>query len=238
MNNTKNTGMNTMRKNLLCALLTLSTATVLYSCKKDDPQPMEPTAAVSVFNAVPDAAPLDFYIDDKKVNAEGLAFGNKLNYVEAFLGKKVVKVTTANAGATLINKQIDLAQSAYYSLFLINQAQTADALMVKDTFLNKNTEKAQVRFINLSPGAPSYNLEIQGDTTTFNDKAFKAATSFKYVTDKAKVTLLLKDKATGQVLATLADVELKKGFVYTIWSKGLAVTTVDAQKISLKVSAH
>ncbi|RNL54309.1 hypothetical protein, partial [Pedobacter jejuensis] len=70
------------------------------------------------------------------------------------------------------------------------------------------------------------------------NRAFKTATPFKYITDNAKATLLLKDKATGQVLFTLPDVELKKGFVYSVWAKGLNATTVDTQKISLKVSAH
>ncbi|RZJ83975.1 MAG: DUF4397 domain-containing protein, partial [Chryseobacterium sp.] len=162
----------------------------------------------------------------------------KLNYVEAFLGKRAVKVTTASAAATLIDKQIDLTQSTYYSLFLINKSQSADVLLIKDEFLAKNLERVQVRFINLSPDAPAYNLEIQNDTTTFNDRTFKSATAFKYIADKTKATLLLKDKATGQVLVTLSDVELKKGFIYSVWAKGLTGTTVDAQKVSLKVSVH
>jgi hypothetical protein len=102
----------------------------------------------------------------------------------------------------------------------------------------KKHRKSRVRFINLSPDAPSYSLEIQGDATTLSDRAFKTATLFKYIADKPKAKLLLRDKSTGQVIFTLPGIEFKKGFVYSVWTKGLTATTVEAQKISLKVSLH
>jgi hypothetical protein len=227
----------TVKKVMSLTLAALMAIAVLAACKKSS-SPLPEIAAVSIYNAIPDAGALDFYISDKKVNKDGLSFGAKLDYFEAYLGKRPVKISLNSDGSTLMTKEINLEESAYYSAFLIDKKQSADILLLKDNFLNKNNDKAQIRFVNLSPDTTSLSLEIQGDTTSFTNRIFKAASAFKYVAGKSNATFLLKKKATGQVLVTVTDVEIKNGFLYTIWSKGLPITSDADQKLSLKVSSH
>lgn len=209
------------------------------ACKKDFGNNNTPAiAALSVVNAYAGTDALDFYIGSQKVNNTGLAFGQKLDYLQAYEGSRTTDVTLVGSPTSLLSKSINLKGGVYHSLYIIgNTKETMEYLLLEDNDIPPANTKAKIRFINLSPDAASLSLELTGDTTKFDDKAYKAYTSFKPVS-AAKVSFVLKDKATNTVKATLNDVTLDNGKTYTIWSKGLANANTELNKLSIQVTKH
>ncbi|MCD0489747.1 DUF4397 domain-containing protein [Pedobacter sp. MC2016-14] len=212
-------------------------AILFNACKQDDVVYTPTIAALSIVNASPNSPSLDFYIDNQRVNTNGLLFGDKIEYQRAYQGNRNTSVAVTGAQTPLITKTINLVAAQYHSLYIVGNQESLDYVLLKDDETDPAATKAKVRFVNLSPDAPALNLEVVGDATPFTDLAYKAFTPFKDVTP-ATATLKLTNKTTGALVATLENVELKKGKTYTIWAKGLVTTTVDAQKLSIKVTEH
>ncbi|MCX2477858.1 DUF4397 domain-containing protein [Pedobacter sp. MC2016-15] len=202
----------------------LSGAAILSSCSHNDPQPIPDRAAFSVVNASPTKTSVDFYLDNEKLPSNlPLAYGNVTRYFVVIPpGSKTAKVTVAGNSTSIGTQKITLENDRFHSLYLTNSGDTVSVLRVRDDWSNLKSGNAQVRFINLSPGAPNYSLTLADDTTAFNNRAYREYSAFKYVPAKTSTTLTLKNTATNETVATLPNVVLKDGDVYTVWAKGLA----------------
>jgi hypothetical protein len=202
----------------------LSGAVFFNSCKNSDPQPRPAQSAFAVINASSSKPSVDFYLDNQKLPiSTPLLYGNATRY---FLvtppGNKTGKVTVSGSTTSIGTGKFELENERYHSIFITNAGDSTSLLRVRDDWREAKASSAQIRFINLSPDAPKYSLEIAGDTTSFSNKAFKEFTEFRYVPAKAGITLNLKNTATNEIVATLTDVEFKNDVVYTVWAKGLA----------------
>lgn len=216
---------------MIIALMGLSMS--FTACKNDDDYIEQPITALSIINASPTTGTLNFFLDNQMVGSSSIPYPKRYDYLRAYSGTRTGKVTDSATNTTLYTKSFNLIAGKYQSLYIIKQNDTLSYAVYTDE-IKETGGKAQIRFINLSADSPALNLVLEGDTTTFNDRIFKAATPFKNVTP-AKYTLLLKNKATGTVVATLADVPLVKDTYYTIWARGLATTSVDKQKLGIEV---
>ncbi|WP_162276914.1 DUF4397 domain-containing protein [Mucilaginibacter pedocola] len=214
-------------------------AVALSSClKTNDNQPQAPIALLSVINAAPDAPSLDFYLDANKANVYSFGFGNGIDYVSAYTGKRTAKFTTAGTQTVYKSDTLTLNQNRYYSLFLTNTTGNEQLLLLSDTIAKPADGKAGVRLINLSPDAPAVDLVIKDGATVVANKAFKAYSGFVPVASN-KYTLEIRQAGTATVLATLTNVNLSNGSLYTVWLQGLAAAgTPDAKKLAGKIQTN
>jgi hypothetical protein len=220
-------------------ILALAGITMSFSsCKLDnDNYQPEQVAAVSIINAAPILNDIDFVIGTRVVNNTDLVYGSKTDYLSAFAGTRTGAVIEPGTSKNLYNGPFNLEAGYYHSLFILSEGDAISFLTVKDFPNEPSGEKSNVRFINLSADAPAYSLELVGDTTTFNNVAYKAYTRFKDI-KPATYTAILKNTATNATVATLQNVEITKQNSYTIWAKGLTNTTVEQRKLSLQLSRH
>ncbi len=231
--------LNRFKKSTALFATLVGTAVLLNSCKNDINQTTPAIAALTVVNAYPTNTALDFYLGNERVNNTGLAFGEKISYFQAYEGLRTAVVTaTGTTTPNLVSKSITLKGGIYHSLYVIGK-ETADVdfILVEDTLTNPAANKVNIRFANLSPDAPALSLELVGDETSFDDLAYKAFTPFKSV-NGVKSKFILREKATDAVKATLEDVELKPGKIYTVWAKGLNTSESDTNKLTIKVTEH
>ncbi|RZJ15316.1 MAG: DUF4397 domain-containing protein, partial [Acinetobacter sp.] len=205
--------------NRLGLAIVLFSAISLSSCKKETPVETAFTA-ISVFNASPTFSTYDVYLNDSKANAAALPFGGRLNYAKLTPGTYNIKFTTSGRAESLLTKSITLPQNAYFSYFLINRPTGLDGLLLTDDVSATSTTNSFVRFINLSPDAPALDLVINGGATVTTNKLFKEASTFTSLT-AGTFTFDVKDKATGNVIASLPGSVLTAGFHYTIIARGL-----------------
>jgi hypothetical protein len=206
------------------------------SCLKNDRTVQPPVAALSVINASPDAPALDFYLDDNKANSQSFAYGGGLDYVGAYTGKRTGTFKTGGTGTVYKADTLTLEGNKYYTLFLANTAGHEEFIKLSDTLAKPADQKAGIRLINLSPDAPAVDLAIKDGAVLVANKSYKGYSPFKPVTATQKYTLEIRQAGTATVLATITNITLNNGSLYTVWLQGLAAPgTPDAKKLAAKV---
>ncbi len=209
---------------------------LLSSCLKKDggPSAAPPTALMTVIQASPDQPPLDFYLNGDKVNQLPLTFGSGIDYFSAIAGQRAANFYNSGTFSPIVaTAQVTLQQNMAYSLFLDSVSAKPGILFLADTLLKPAGEDAGVRFVDLSPDAPAVDLVIQGGPTIATNKSFKGYTSFIPVAGQSNFTFEILKKGTSTVLATLSNVTLISGYLYTVMLEGLSNPTNSTDKLNV-----
>nr|WP_121269947.1 DUF4397 domain-containing protein [Pedobacter schmidteae] len=219
------------------AVLTVSV--VVTACSKDRIEPQQ-VAGLSIIMAYPDTSTLDFIIDQTRVNnAKGLNYNAKIDYLNLFPGNRTLGITKRNSNKFLMNQNFNLVSGIGYSVFVLDTVKTNTKrfLLTEDDLSAPAADKAKIRFINLSKDAPALSLKIRGkETNLFTDKAFYEYTTFSAVDPGESVTFDINAGATAK--ASLANVKIEKGKIYTIYAKGISTATIDSLKTSAAIYTH
>lgn len=198
---------------ILVGLLTIQ------SCSKTEDQPIVIPGFLAVVNTSPTSATFNFYLNDIKVNQQALPFQSFTNYVRANPGDYTAKFTTASNTDPLISRKVSLPSNQASTLYLIGKAPQLDYYITNDD-LSKQTTKAFIRFVNLSPDAPALNLAVKGGADLITGQAFKNSSAFLEVDAKAYEFDV---KAAGQVVpgGSIPSATLVAGRYYTVLVSGL-----------------
>lgn len=225
------------------SFLFLTLLFTLSSCLKDNNDNTVPqVSALSIVHASPGTEAFDFITENEFVSrpfkyAGPFKYAQRTAYNEFYSGIRNVSIYEANSTTdTLRTGKINLEAQKYYTLFIIGPATAPEFLLVKDSLEVPAAGKARVRFINLSPDAGSFDLVSDGTNNLFTNTVYKMSTSFVNV--DGNKTYDFEIKKSGTTKASLQDVELKSGFNYTIWAKGLEAATVDSLKTSITVQQN
>lgn len=214
-------------------------AVSLSSCLKNnnDAVVQPPAAALSVINASPDAPALDFYLDNNKANAYSFGYGNGIDYISAFAGKRQAIFKASGSSVVYKTDSITLQQNKYYTLYLTNVAPNQEYLLLNDTIAKPADGKAAIRLVNVSKGSPAVDLAIKGGSVLVSNKSYKGFSGFVPVTFGTNYTIEVRQAGTTTVLASIDKVALNNGSLYTIWLQGVAGAT-DAKKLTALVQTN
>ena len=224
----------------MIGLLALS----LSSCLKNDRNSdgsydTTPVAGISVINTSPDSQPLDFYLDNNRANTTPIPYGDGLDYIRAYTGKRTAIFYLAGTQTKVKSDTMTLNANRYYTLFLANLVSKPDYVLLRDTLNQPASGKAGIRFINLGPDAPAADLAVKGGAVLVSNKAYKGFSTFVPVTGGTKYTLEIRQAGTSTVLATTTEVTLQNGSLYTVWLQGLTGKTGDAAfKAKIQLNAY
>jgi len=216
-------------------LFVLITFTALTSCKKTETA--DPTISyLRVINASPSLATYNAYFNGSMVNSAALPFGGSAAYLSYAAGAYSLKFTTASSAESLLTKTVTLNASTYYSAYLINKPAALDVYTISDDLSIPSTDKAYIRFINLSPDAPALDLAKTSATTMLvTNKAYKSTSGFIAV-DAGTYTLDAKETSSGTVKATSASTSFTAGYHYDIICGGLVTPANETERpLSLQV---
>lgn len=194
-------------------------AITMASCSKDTASVAY--AYLSVANLSPTLGTYNIYLDGTKSNTSGaIAFGGVSAYTTLTAGSHTLNFTTESSIDALVSKTVSLDENGIYSAFLIDKGADMDVLLVKDEMTVSSTEKAFIRFINLSTDAPALDLSVVDGGTLVSNKAYKASSNFQAI-DPKTYSFEIKSNASGIIETVLIDQILTAGKYYTIISKGL-----------------
>ncbi|NII85912.1 DUF4397 domain-containing protein [Pedobacter sp. SG908] len=216
-------------------LFALIAFTAFTSCKKTETT--DPNISyLRVINTSPSLATYNAYFNGNMVNSAALPFGGSAAYLSSTSGTYSLKFTTASSTESLLTKTITLNTSTYYSVYLINKPAALDIYTISDDLSIPSTDKAYIRFINLSPDAPALDLAKTGSTSMLaTNKAYKNASSFIAV-DAGAYTLDAKETSSGTVKATSASTSFTAGYHYDIICGGLVTPANETERpLSLQV---
>src|SRR5690606_35422379 len=136
-------------------------------------------------NASPAAEGFDMGLDQRLVNSispdnPDFAYGDTLGYFNAFPGQRWVRVfEDAQAAAQpLAQGTINLAPGQAYTVYVVGYEEL-ELIATSDDLSAPESGKAKIRFVNLSPDAPSLGLGIRGvQTLIASDKEYKKYSDF------------------------------------------------------------
>ncbi len=210
---------------------------MLTSCLKDKTETYVPPAAfVQFVQASPGEQPLDLYLNTNKVNLLPIGYGDRLDYFRAYSGTRIVNMVTHPGNSKIFSDTVNLKTDSVYSMFLINKATNPGLLLLPDSLTKPAAGKGSIRFVNVSPDAPAVDLAIKDTTTALvANKAFKGYSPFFPIQASKTYTFEVRQHGTNTVLATLANVNIYNGQVYTIWLHGLVTTTIDSDKLKAEI---
>ncbi len=220
----------------LFLLLAIAAVTLISACGKSD-TPITNYGSLSIYNASPSSTTYDAYINTTKANSAALPYAGGIKYAQLNTGTYDVKFTTAGETASIYTKNVAIATSAFSTLYLVGTSGNFDGLLLTDDFSNTSTEKAYVRFINLSPDAAALDLGIKDATTNLvTNKAYKAYSGFVAVDPGAKV-LEIKGASTTTVKATV-ERTLVKGTFYTVIAGGKVTPDANERTFNGQIIVH
>lgn len=196
---------------------------LLSSCMDDDDdfvsQPIE-VAYVSIYHAVPNAPELDIVVDGRVINNAPFEYASYSGYLNFYTGNREIKFNVSDANNSLIDTTFSFLDGKAYSLFAVNTLPDAEALLVVDSAASPAAGKAMVRFVNLSPDAPAFDVATDGTATPlFAAQSFKQATQYQEI-DADVYTFNVRNANGQDAIVDAEDVEILPGRYYTIVTRG------------------
>jgi hypothetical protein len=205
---------------------------LLSSCLKDtstDTAP--PVSLVTLIQASPDEPSLNFYVNGNRVNQNPINYGDDLDYFQVYSGNRQANFYGQSMNL-LLSAPLPLAANTAYSLFMANLASKPEIVLLTDTLVKPAAGMASVRLVDVSPDAPPVDLAVQGGSLLVPNRTYKGYSSFAPIAAKTDYTFQIRQAGTSNVLATVSNVSLSAGSVYTIWFYGLAAATTNSDKLN------
>ncbi len=224
---------NNFKKLSVFALLSIGALTI-QSCSKGN-APVQEVAFVNITNTSPTPATFNIFIDQSIINQGAVPFGGNTGYLRIPAGDHSIKFTTAS-NEPVITKSLSFENNSVTSLFLIGKPANAEYFTVKDQLGSVTSSKAFVRFINLSPDAPSLDLTEKDGEIIISNNAYKTASAFKEIDPKSYVFQFKKTNAGPEMeRGTLESFEFKAGISYTVIALGIVGATDTEQPFGGKI---
>jgi hypothetical protein len=178
------------------------------------------SAGVTVIHASPDAPGVDLLLDGAVVNSSPLTFPNNTGYLPVNAGTRNVKVNAAGSDLTVIDANLGLAANQSYSVFAVNYLSSIEPLVLVDNLATPAPGTAHVRFIHLSPDAPTVDITLADGATVFDDVSFKENTGFTPLA-AGSYDLEVRDETGTVTVLALGEIMLETGKIYTVFASGL-----------------
>lgn len=206
---------------------------VVASCAKpSDPQPVRSFSKVFLVQASPDAPAMDIYFDNQK--AQGLLMQYPLatsTYLNVDTGVHAFKFTASGTTTALTSHSQRFVEKQLYTLITYDSLSKIKTMSIRDEYGNYDAGRAFVRFLHLSPNGPAVDVYFN-DLKIFSNRQFAdnvqdtVLSRFK-VSEQTYVNILMRLASTGDTLASLNNVTLLTGGVYTIVAKGFSGGTAE-----------
>ena len=178
------------------------------------------TSFIRVLHASPNAPAVDVYVNDK-LTVKNLPFKGFSNYVPVPAGSYNVKVYPAGKKDTaVIDTNVDIPARTIITAAAVGSLPNLSLLPVFEPLFNRVPGKTYVRFVHLSPDAPSV------DVTSGGKKIF-TNTTFKKITDYIQVNpgvynFDVNVSESGQRVLYVPNIRLLPNRIYTFYAVGLA----------------
>ncbi|HMJ70873.1 MAG TPA: DUF4397 domain-containing protein [Cyclobacteriaceae bacterium] len=219
--------MNSLVKRMkLFALVGGGLMMVLAGCKLDDNDSPElpPVAYVSLYNASPNSPGLSIMVDRKVINNNSFDYSDHTGYLRFLTGERMLEFGPYGANNVVADTTVKFEDGKAYSVFVVDNYDKADVLVLSDDTSEPASGKAKVRFLNLSPDAPDVDLAIAGtdsasDSAVFTSQSFKEKSEFIEVEAK-NYDFKVKMASGSDVLLTVPNATFQDGWSYTILVRG------------------
>ncbi|MCA0989393.1 DUF4397 domain-containing protein [Guptibacillus algicola] len=178
-------------------------------------------AMVRVIHASPDAPAVDIYVNGEAV-VEGAEYKQATDYMALPAGDHKIEVFPAGKngeGDPVISQNVTLEEGMKYSAAAVGKLDGISLWALGDE-AKASEGKAKVRVVHASPDAPNVDVAVKDGDVLFSDVAFKSMSDYAEV-DPMTVDLEVRPAGSEDVVLEIPGVELKEGYVYSVYAIGL-----------------
>ena len=223
---------------VLFVFLMITLVILLFSSCKKVEEDTTGLSSLTIINASPTLATYNAYLDGTKVVEGALPFGGVIPYATLTAGDHTLKFTAESDLTALLTKTIATDANKAYSFFVINKNENLDGLLISDSPESYSTEKAFIRFVNLSSDAPALDLSLNNDATNLvTNKSYKEVSGFTEITP-GTYSFDTKNAVAGTVMSTLSSTVLAAGQYYTVMAIGLVQPNDVEESFKLQIYTH
>lgn len=177
------------------------------------------TSYLRVLHASPDAPGVDVYLNNTLV-ARNLTYKNFTEYMPLMPGRYNVKVfATGTMSNPVINSIINVMPDSDYTVAATGFLDDIKPLVINDTSSMIPANKAQLKFVHLSPDAPAVDVTLPNGKKLFRNISFREV-SDRILVDPGKYTVQVRVAGTDNVVLTVPNVMIKPNRYYTIYAVG------------------
>jgi Domain of unknown function (DUF4397) len=216
----------------------VSAVIALSACGSDVYDTAVPTfARVKIIHAVADSvSAVSALVDGAAISlkpglADPLSYGGTFptdsTYLRLTEGTHNVKIVPTTGGFAGFAGDATLAANAYYSIFAVDTIQGVGAVVVKDELPDPQPGKIAIRFVNLSPNAPAYDIGVKGGAVINSSIAYKTASAFVQAdlpVGNDTLKLEMRPTGTATITRTLNIVKPVAGRIFTLVVRGYVGT--------------
>jgi len=178
------------------------------------------TSNVMVVHASPDEVNgVDLLVDNAIVGT-ALTFTNNTGYFPVLSGQRNVKINATGTSTTVLEENPILDVDVNYTVFAANVVASIETVVLTDDLSAPASGKAHVRFVHLSPDAPTVDITTDAGATVFDNIAFKGSTAFTPL-DAGTYSLEVRDESGTTTVLALGDITFTNGKIYTVFARGL-----------------
>lgn len=210
-------------------------ASILFSsCKKDKPV-HQPAAGLMVYNLAPDQNGIGIAVDGNSLFNVPLFYLNYSgSYQALYTGNRTLQSFEFGSQNILATTQASLADSGYYSMFVVGQNGSYQNIFLEDRLdsLPTNTGNAFVRYINAVTGDQQHDVNIsEGANLIFNESSLIGHVSdFREVTP-GDVNVAISSEG---ITDTARTINLAENGIYTVLISGIPGATDTTTAIKIK----
>ena len=178
------------------------------------------TSHIRVLHAVPDAPNVDVYANDQLV-AENLPYGQYTNYIT--VPSETYEISLYVAGSTdspVLSNMLTIHPNSIYTIAAVGRLSDISFLAIPDTNMSHHYNMSMIRFVHLSPNAPSVDITLPDGTIIFQRIPFKEVTHY-IALPPSDYTLQVRVAGTSTVVLTLPTIETDADKYYTVYALGL-----------------
>lgn len=186
---------------------------------------MNSDSYIRVLHASPDAPPVDIYANGNMI-AQNLEYTQITSYLPVPPGNYNIRVFPTGVSTNpVINTNVAISPQSQYTVAANGLLANISLLPIIEPYVNgMNSRKSYVRFVHLSPNAPSVDITLPDGTVVFRNVGFRDITNYLAL-NPGEYTLQVRPTGTSQVVLTIPNVRVSPNMVYTIYALGLLGAT-------------
>ena len=199
---------------------------LLTGCAKIENSDPVPISNLAVYHTSPDAPKVGFRLNTSILNVDSAAYGTYGYYLNASPGTRDLAVYQGSVKK--INAAINLNNGAIYSAYLTGSWANPELVVLEDSLTNPASGKANIRFVNMSVGAPSLDLATNTGTVLVSGREYKKNSKFTGIDGNQSYNFTIRVHGTTVDKVLLPSVVIQSGRIYTIVAKGFYTGTGNA----------
>lgn len=173
-----------------------------------------------VLHASPDAPGVDIYVNNMIVK-RNLKYGKFTPYMPLMPGRYNIKVfPTGMMTSPVIDTVVNVMPNSDYTVAATGKLDDIQPLVINDTAMMLSRDKAQIKFVHLSPDAPPVDITLPDGTVLFSNIPFRGV-SQNIAVDPGRYTLQARIAGTDRIVLTVPNVVLQPDKYYTVYAIGL-----------------